>query len=301
MAATKESTTMKEIDINAAAQTGSVPTLIVAIEQGFPREQRIIDDELAAKFLPVGYRALIKLTRIAPLRDWLIKSSENQVVGFWTAMTCRKCYIDDRVTAAVSDGAVKGIVNLGAGLDTRVYRIPILTSVPVWEVDQPQNIAAKRRGIEHALGRVPPHVTLVASNFLDDDLGSVLEKQGYAGDLPTFFIWEAVSQYLSETAVHETFQFLAQAPAGSRIAFTYVVKDFVEGNNAFGAQKFYARIRDLWRFGFDIEQVPGFLEEYGWRMLEDRGYDTLSKQYLQSTGRDLPTMEIERMVYAEKT
>ena len=297
-------TTIKEIDTDAAAQTGIVPTLIVAVEQGFPREQRIIDDELAAKFLPVGYRLLVKLTRMIPLlRDLMIKSTESQVAGFWSCMTCRKRYIDDQVTAAVSDGSVKGIVNLGAGFDTRVYRFPVLATVPVWEVDQPKNIAAKRRGIEHALGRVPPHVTLVATNFLDEDIRSVLEEQGYAGDLPIFFIWEAVSQYLNETAVRETFQFFTQAPAGSRLAFTYVLKDFVEGKNAFGQQKFYERIvrEGIWHFGFDPEQVPGFLEEYGWRLLEDRGYDTLSRQYLQSTGRDLAAMEIERMVYAEKT
>lgn len=82
-------TTIKEIDTDAAAQTGSVPTLIVAVEQGFPREQRIIDDELAAKFLPVGYRLLVKLTRIPILRDLMIKSSESQVAGFWSCMTCR--------------------------------------------------------------------------------------------------------------------------------------------------------------------------------------------------------------------
>ncbi len=90
IAATSASwTTIKEIDTDAAAQTGSVPTLIVAVEQGFPREQRIIDDELAAKFLPVGYRLLVKLTRIPILRDLMIKSSESQVAGFWSCMTCR--------------------------------------------------------------------------------------------------------------------------------------------------------------------------------------------------------------------
>ena len=43
-----------------------------------------------------------------------------------------------------------------------------------------------------------------------------------------------------------------------------------------------------------------FLGEYGWRMVEHLGYDELAEQYMKPTGRELPFMTIERMVYAEK-
>ena len=293
-----------KIDTSAAAQTGVSPTMMVAIEQNFPSDHRIIHDELVLKVLPVGYQFLVKLTRIPALRNWMIKASEKQVDGIWSGMMCRKRYIDDKVVLAVADEhSVEAVVNLGAGYDTRVYRLPALANVPVWEVDQPVNIEAKQANLQKVLGEIPTHVTLVPINFVEQELGSVLATHGYAADTKTFFIWEAVSQYLTETAVRQTFDFLAQAPAGSQLAFTYVRKDFIEGKELYGLEKFYERmiVKDnAWHFGFEPEKVADFLGEYGWRMIEHLGYDDLADRYVKPTGRDLPFMVIERMVYAEK-
>jgi len=38
----------------AAARTGIMPMSLVAVEQHFPKEQRVIDDVLAARLLPLG-------------------------------------------------------------------------------------------------------------------------------------------------------------------------------------------------------------------------------------------------------
>jgi len=42
----------------AAAKTGVSPTALIAIEQYFPKKQRIIEDDLAYRILPFGARAL---------------------------------------------------------------------------------------------------------------------------------------------------------------------------------------------------------------------------------------------------
>ena len=42
----------------AAAQTGSSPTMIVAIEQYFPEEKRIIKDDLAYRILPSSMKGM---------------------------------------------------------------------------------------------------------------------------------------------------------------------------------------------------------------------------------------------------
>lgn len=296
--------TEEKFDTDAAAQTGIGPTLMVAIEQKFSSEQRIIQDNLAVKILPGGYRFFVKPMQIPVLRNWMVKASEKQVTGIWSGIMCRKRYIDDKVVSAVTgENSVDAIVNLGAGYDTRAYRLPALAPVPVWEVDQPVNIEAKQAGLNKALGQMPAHVTLVPINFMEEDLETVLKANGYPGDRKTFFIWEAVSQYLTETAVRQTFDFLAQAPAGSQLAFTYVLKDFVEGKNLYGLEKFYERmiVKDnAWHFGFATEEVVDFLSEYGWRLVEDLSYHELGERYMKPTGRDLPAMTIERMVYAEK-
>jgi O-methyltransferase involved in polyketide biosynthesis len=67
--------------------------------------------------------------------------------------------------------------------------------------------------VSSALGAIPTHVTLVPINFMEQDVSDVQRAHGYAGNHKTFFIWEAVSQFLIEVAVRQTFEFLAQAPA----------------------------------------------------------------------------------------
>jgi methyltransferase (TIGR00027 family) len=290
-------------DTKPAAQTGIGPTFMVAVEQSFPGEQRVIDDNLALKIMPFFYQWLIKLFRIPTLRSWFINATEKQIPGIWSAMMCRKRYIDDKVVAAVSDGAVASIVNLGAGFDTRFYRLPALSRVPVWEVDQPGNIKPKEKGVKKALGEIPAHVTLVPINFIEQEISDVLKAYGYTVDNKTFFIWEAVSQYLTEAAVRRTFEFFSQAPAGSRLAFTYIRKDFIEGKNLYRSEKFYKQNiikNNIWLFGFEPEEVDNFLSEYGWQPLEHLGYDQLAERYMKPTGRELPSMMIERMVYATK-
>jgi len=295
--------TNETIDTSGAAKTGSGPTFLVAMEQYEPQDLRIIDDDLAAKVLPGGERFFLKLLRIPLLRNWMLSLTEKQIQGGSSAFLCRKRYIDETIVAAAENGSVDAIVNLGAAFDTRVYRLPALATIPAWEVDQAVNIEAKQKGVQRALGEIPAHVTLVPINFMTQDLGEALNEHGYAGSEKTFFIWEAVTQYLTETAVRETFQYLSQAPTGSQLTFTYVLKDFVEGKNLYGEEKFYERmiVKDkIWHFGFDPAELADFLGEYGWRLIEDLSYEELNNRYAKPIGRNLPSMKIERMVYAEK-
>ena len=56
------------------------------------------------------------------------------------------------------------------------------------------------------------------------DLTDVLANHGYRPERPTFFVWEAVTQYLTEAGVRKTFDFLATAAPGSHLVFTYVAQ-----------------------------------------------------------------------------
>jgi len=274
--------------------------VLVAIEQYYPEGERIITDDLAYRILPLGFRAEVRL--IGRFKDWIIRKSEKKVPGLWAGIMGRKRYIDDRV-ADDADGQVEAVVNLGAGFDTRAYRLQALANVPVWEVDQPQNIDGKRSRLQMLFQEVPTHVTLVPIDFDQEDLAAVLASHGYDPDRKTFFIWEGVTQYLTESGIRATFQFLATAPAGSRLALTYTPKDFIDGEVFYGQEYLYKRmlLKDrIWFFGLDPENVDDFLGEYGWRVLEHLGYDELDERYVKPTGRELQSMAIERIIYAEK-
>ena len=97
----------------AAAKTGLGPTLLAAIEQNYPASRRIIRDDLASSMLPFGLRALVWLTQIPALRDWMVRSIEKKSPGIWGGLLCRKRYIDEKLFDR--DGQFEAIVNLGAG------------------------------------------------------------------------------------------------------------------------------------------------------------------------------------------
>jgi methyltransferase (TIGR00027 family) len=284
-----------------AAKTGVGPTVLVAIEQYFPEAARLLTDDLAYRIIPVGMKAFVWLTRFASIRDWMLRATEKDAPGIWAGMMVRKRYIDEKLIESI--GQMKAVVNLGAGFDTRIYRLPELAEVPVWEVDQPENITAKQKGLQAALGEIPAHVRLVSIDFDHEALDTVLAAHGYSSDQPTFFIWEAVSQYLTEAGIRATFDFLSQVAPGSRLAFTYVRQDFLDGQVMYGWEKGYKQFvtSKLWLFGMEPGAWPAFLEPYGWRVSEDVGYEDLADQYVKPTGRALATMPIERLVYAEKT
>jgi methyltransferase (TIGR00027 family) len=285
-----------------AAETGVGPTLIVAIEQHFSEGTRLINDDLAGQILPFGMKAYVWLTRPSWVRDWMVRASENKAPGVWAMVMCRKRYIDDKVAEAVVDQA-ETLVNLGAGFDTQAYRLPALDKFPVWEVDQPENINAKRLKLKKVFGEIPDHVNLVSIDFDRQDLGEVLASQGYAADTKTFFILEGVTQYLTEAGIRTTFDFLAKAPTGSRLVFTYVRQDFMDGEAYYGHEYLYKRMilkDNIWLFGVDPKDVADFLGAYGWRVLEHLGYEELAERYVKPTGRKLVSLALERVVYAEK-
>ena len=283
-----------------ASKTAFGPMIIAACEQYFPKTQRLVEDNLAVDFLPAGVKLVVRSCRWGFFRRALMNLAEKVSPGTWAGIACRKRYIDEKVSAAIADG-LRALVILGAGLDTRACRLAAPKGVRAYEVDQPQSIDYKGARMRARFGRVPENVSLVAVDFERDDLGAALAENGFPIEMPAIFVWEGVTQYLTEEAVRRTFAFLAKAGAGSRMVFTYVRKDFLDGTNLFGMEKIYRRsVERLWHYGVAPEAVGGLLNEYGWEEREQAGHAEFAARYIAPTGRELPVFAIERCVYAEK-
>lgn len=120
----------------------------------------------------------------------------------WTVV--RTKFIDDTIATAASTGQFKQLVNLGAGFDTRAYRLGCYTAFAngSFEVDMEKNNAGKRAVFKDALGepasKCPVH--LVDLDFLDTEktLTSELAAQAPAFDAtqPSIFLAEGLIQYL---------------------------------------------------------------------------------------------------------
>ena len=286
---------------NRSARPVFSPTVLAAVEQNQPRDRRLLDDDLAELFLPFPLRWLTGAARSMVLRRLVIGASERFSRVQWANLSGRRRFIDRKLEETLND--IDAVVILGAGLDTRAYRLTRQVRVPVFEVDLPVNIARKARTARRVLGELPLSVRLVALDFEHDDLLTALAEHGYLTDYRVFFICEGLTQYLTEAGVRRTLEGLRAAAPGSRAVFSYVHTDFIDGTNRRGARTLYRSVRQrrqLWHFGLQPDAVAGFLAGYGWRLVEQAGPDDLVRAYIEPTGRKLKASQIEWSAYAEK-
>ncbi len=286
---------------NPAAQTAFGPMALAAVERNQPPGRRLVDDDLAELFLPRPLRWLVAATRWAPARRLMVRGSEYTGPGLWANLACRKRFIADKLEEALPD--IDAVVILGAGFDTRPYLLTRRVRLPVFEVDLPVNIARKADTVRRVLGGLPMSVRLVPLDFERDDLLTSLAEHGYRTDYRAFFICEGVTQYLTEDGVRRTLEGLRAAAPGSRLVFTYVRRDFIDGTNRYGTRTLYRNVRQrqqLWHFGLQPDEVAEFVAEYGWRLVEQAGPDELVERYVAPTGRKLAASQLEWSAYAEK-
>ncbi len=270
----------------------------VALEQYQPDSHRLISDEVARHMLPGRLKLLLSIFGVGLLRQGFLRLIGWSFPGTRGTL-CRKRYIDDKLVEALSSG-INAVVILGAGLDTRAYRIPQLSTAQVYEIDMPEMIAFKERKLRDLYGSVPPHVKLIPINFDRQRLEDALIGHGYGSDQASFIIWEGVTQYISEAAVRGVLESLRKVRPASRMVFTYIAKDFIDGERTYGLDRMYQRTRGMWRFGLQPSQTAAFIGEYGWNELEQVGADEYRKLYLDPLGIMESALEIEKTVYAEK-
>ena len=286
---------------NPAAQTALGPMVLAAIEHNESPGRRLVDDDLAESFLPARWRWLVRSARAGSVRRALTGASERSGPGLWASIACRKRFIDERLSDPLND--VDTVVVLGAGLDTRACRIARHSDMPVFEVDQHVNTERKAAVLERVLGATPPSVRLVPLDFETEALMPALQAAGYRRDDRTFFIWEGVTQYLRPEAVRSTLDQLRDAAPGSRLVFTYIRQDFVDGTDLHGAEALYRRFRQrrqVWQSGLVREDVGDLLDEYGWRLVEQAGPSYFRDTYIRPTGRTLSASPLEWTALAER-
>jgi methyltransferase (TIGR00027 family) len=214
----------------------------------------------------------------------------------------RTRYIDDAVIAAVAE-EFDAIVNLGAGMDTRAFRIQGTEDMRYFEMDLPELIEMKKKYIEKNTAGLPENLSLVPVDFDTQDIGEELQKAGYSPSSRTLFIWEGVTQYITREAIDAVLEYVARSAAGSRIVFTYVLQSFLDGVVPDGLQSLYRmtmkKKQPLWLTGFRPEEIPEYLSRFSLHLIEDVGHEGHMERYIRPLHRDITVFEIERIALAE--
>ncbi len=171
------------------------------------------------------------------------------------------------------------LVFLGAGFDTRSYRLRPEAGVPCFEIDGPKTQEFKREMLKKA-GVDTTRVRYMPADFLRKDWLEKLVTAGFEPDKPSFFLWESVTMYLDREAVEGTLRKIAGTATGSVVAFDYFSVEIIKSRSLFMR---YARAvlkatgEPFRGFGIDNmppvrERVAAFLKSCGLSLEEQRNF-----------------------------
>lgn len=194
-------------------------------------------------------------------------------------------------------------VLLGAGLDTFAYRNPF-SSVRVYEVDQPDTQALKRRRLQSAGVAPPPNMTFVPCDFSRDALADALGAGGFDRSMPAVFAWLGVVMYLDASDVTETLRYIATLPAPTSVIF-----DYAQPPEAFPwlQRIFYKKVLDRlaqigepWKSFMEPRPLREQLMSLGFSSVEDLGGDDINERYLANRSDGLKARGIGRIAIARR-
>ena len=272
-----------------ASRTAALMAVQRGLESTRPPHARLFGDPLARSFLPLMWRAALAAARLGAVRSG-IEAAYDFVGGPGprASAIARTRLIDDLVEQIAP--TVGQVVLLGAGYDTRPYRLASLAGHRVFEVDHPRTQAAKRGGLARA-NVDTGHVVFVPVDFETDDLAGALAHTGYAVDQPTLFVWEGVSQYLTADAVVNTLAVIHKlAGAGGRLVFTYVDRAVIDGQatefpEAAKWLQGVSKRGEPWIFGIAPLELSDFLVACGCHPIEDVSTAEAGTRYFTPLGR----------------
>ena len=242
-----------------AAETGVAETLIenvsdtafwVAHYRGLEgkRNDALFDDPLAASLAGERGRRIAQSIPGSFFTSWMV--------------AIRTCIIDDYIRSAIAEG-VDAVVNLGAGLDTRPYRMELPASLVWIEVDYPAVIALKETQLAHE----PPRCQLTRVKL---DLADAAARRAMLADIngratKMLILTEGVVPYLTPEDVGSLADDLR---ALDRAA--YWIVDYFTAEAFKRRRRMFAKKMRNAPFKFYPEDWFAFFAEHGWRCKELR-------------------------------
>jgi methyltransferase (TIGR00027 family) len=270
------------------------------IEQYQPQETRLFDDPLVKNLVGTPVRMMMQF---AGMRNFTLQRMDAITHGIYGAQICRTRLIDEAVQAGISAGIAQ-LVILGAGLDTRPYRLPGMERIKVFEVDLALVQDEKKARLQKLLGRLPENVVFIPIDFDTQALDEALSGSTFDPSKPAIFIWEGVTQYLTEGAVRQTLSSVGRSAPGSILVFTYVLKSIIERRSDIqGADEMLDTVarQSPWIFGLETAGVSEYLQAFALTLISDQGQREYQEKYLQPLQRHVDIFPGERTVQAVVT
>jgi methyltransferase (TIGR00027 family) len=197
--------------------------------------------------------------------------------AFAEVVAVRTRFFDDFVTRAVTSGC-RQVVIVGAGLDTRAFRLEWPTDVRLFELDRPDVLRFKERVLaENAASPRCERIT-VAVDLQQSGWSTSATDLGLEPAKPTAWVAEGLIPYLANDAAGR----LLDAVGGLSSPGSHLALDHAGGEDDVvlrqaRSMESMADIASMWQGGLS-EGASRWLAHHGWRTETVHG-ETLSIEY----------------------
>jgi methyltransferase (TIGR00027 family) len=264
--------------------------------------KRIIDDPYAERFV-LG-ASFVKLLG-HKFNVWL---AQKLVPGFHEHIISRTRFIDDLIEKSAVSGAEQYVI-LGAGYDSRAYRLELPSSLKIFEVDQSEVQCRKRSKLPKELPN-SESVTYVTVDFTQQSLTEQLMEAGFNQSKSTIVTIEGVSQYITKEAFSAMIGEIAALTRKARsIIFISYVDELLNEHpeTCFGKDypKAAKRARlittlsaiagEPWISLYNNEEIESLLSTNGYSLKENLTVADLNSRYFATVGRTIPEHQIFKL------
>jgi len=233
----------------------------------------------------------------------MVEDMERDLPGLSNSILARVRYFDDFTSKSIKEG-VEQLVIIGAGYDTRAYRIEgLIGKVKVFELDHPYTQSFKTEKVEEIFGSIPDHVAYVPIDFESENLGQKLFDYGYDPSKMTLFILEGLIMYIPPEAVDETLKFIVKnSGQNSAIIFDFYPESVVDGTCPLevgqNIRKFLMELGEPLQFGIEEGIVEKFLSERGFSQIQGVTSTNCKRTYFHGKNKNRDVCELLSFVHA---
>jgi methyltransferase (TIGR00027 family) len=239
------------------------------------RPDRLIDDPYAEAFVAAAPPLFADIPSLADEAELAAL-----IVASVTGVAVRTRYFDDFLLSACATGC-RQVVLLGAGLDTRAFRLDWPDGVRVFELDLPALFEFKERVLDEQ-GAVPACAREVIAVDFRDDWSTRLTAVGFDAASLSVWVAEGLLVYLShEDSVRLLTTVGELSTNDSQLSFDYEAIDQSmpdQGRVMAGMEE----VASMWHGGLN-QRPEEWLREHHWEV-ESSDRLTLAAAF----GRDLP-------------
>ena len=218
-------------------------------------------------------------------------------------IAARVRHFDEFVEKSIAEG-LEQVVILGAGYDTRAYRIEGLKNVNVFEVDHPGTQSVKIEKIKEIFGSLPGHVEYVPVDLEEDILCESLSKKGYDPSKKTLFLMEGLTMYILPETVDEILSFIVEnSGKGSAVIFDYASRtaNFDKHSDQKAVKNltnFMEKSEESMKFSLMEGTAEEFLSMIGFSDVVDVTSEDYKKAYFHGKNKDREVFSLMSFVHA---